>query len=118
MTIETNTKQFTFQAPEFYPNGPIDGRANEEGVKVFIHRDGEAIAYYEQSPGLTVVLRTPDEFRNAFPDGNIPSDIEWKLNAWFDLYTEDGTHLDCVTHDLVDAMKESIHYLIDHEEDL
>ena len=31
----------------------------------------------------------------------------WEHNSWFDFYTEDGEHLDCVTHTIPDAVSQA-----------
>lgn len=98
---------FQHQEPEFYDNGVV---LTFEGVgkTVEIHRDGEALLYFDPNGvfGEVNVVRSPAEFRETFPYG-IPADeglLEWRLNAWFDLYTDDGEHLDCVCSSLDEAI--------------
>jgi len=98
---------FQHQEPEFYDNGVVltfEGA----GKTVEIHRDGEALLYFDRKGifGTVNVVRTPEEFRETFPYG-IPDDedlLAWRLNAWFDLYTEDGEHLDSICHTLDEAI--------------
>jgi len=99
---------FQHQEPEFYDNGVVT-TVTVNGKTVEIHRDGEALLYFDRKGifGTVNVLRTPEEFRNAFPYG-IPADEEllaWRHNAWFDCYTPEGEHLDCVTHTLDEAVE-------------
>lgn len=108
------TDNLFHQDPEFYPNGFVTS-VTENGVTVEIRRDGEALLYFDPHGvfGTVNVVRTPQEFKEAFPYG-IPSDeglLEWRLNAWFDCYTEDGEHLDCVSQSLDDAVAQAKDYL-------
>jgi hypothetical protein len=97
--------------PEFHPNGTILRVSHPEDLTIFvdIKREGSALVFYDPSGGFdeVVVLRTPEDFKKAFPHGEIPDAdcIEWEHNAWFDLYCgEDGTHMDVVSHSLDEAL--------------
>lgn len=86
-----------FTSPEFHDGTVAVLRAGYLVVEV--RRDGEALLRRGD-----LVLRTPEEFRAAFPGGDLPEeegDAEWVFNAWFDAYLpgEDGDadeHLDMV----------------------
>lgn len=110
----TQTESLFYQDPEFYPNGFVTA-VSKDGVTVEIRRDGEALLYFDPNGvfGTVNVVRTPEEFRETFPYG-IPADeelLEWRLNAWFDCYTEDGEHLDCIAQSLNDAIDMANDYL-------
>lgn len=99
---------FTHEDPEFYPRGVVL-TVTVNGESIEIHRDGEALLFFDPNGvfGNVNVLRSPEEFAEAFPYG-IPSDeelLDWRLNAWFDLYTPEGEHLDSVSHALSDAIE-------------
>lgn len=98
---------FQHQDPEFYDNGVVL-TFEEAGKTVEIHRDGEALLYFDPNGvfGEVNVVRSPAEFREIFPYG-IPADeelLEWERNAWFDLYTQEGEHLDSVCQTLDEAI--------------
>jgi hypothetical protein len=87
-----------FETPEFFENGLIATITDGEKT-IQIHRDGQALAFYRRpgTEGEAEILADPSHFRDAFPDGKLPEDrIEWRLNAWFDLYDGEGNHLDVV----------------------
>jgi hypothetical protein len=97
--------------PEFHPNGPIVRISHPEDLSIFvdIRREGSALVFHDPSTTFENVtpLRSPEEFRKAFPDGKIPDDdsVDWQNNAWFDLYCgPDGVHLDIVSHGLDEAL--------------
>lgn len=99
-----------FEAPEFFENGPIATVTDGEKT-IEIHRDGQALAFHDklEAFGDVEVLRTPEEFREAFPDGKLPEGrIEWRMNAWFDLYDGDGNHLDVVGFEWTDMIESAI----------
>lgn len=103
-----------YQQPEFYPNGVVIS-ITRDGKTVDVHRDGEALLYYDKAGvfGNVNVLRTPEEFREAFPYG-LPAEeelLEWSNNAWFDLYSSEGEHLDRVTMSLEEAIESAEIYL-------
>lgn len=107
ITITTPQETSGFNYPEFYKNGPIVVVSNGDKT-VEIHRDGQALAFYAQDGDFrnVAVLRTPEEFRRRFPDGVIPDDlIEFRLNAWYDLYDGNGNHLDVVGFELDDMIE-------------
>ena len=97
---------FTHEGPEFYPNCLVI-TVTVNGKSIDIPRDGQALLFFDPAGifGNVNVLRSPEEFAEAFPYG-IPSDeelLDWQHNAWFDLYTPEGEHLDSVSHTLSDA---------------
>lgn len=99
---------FTHEEPEFYPHGLVL-TVTVNGKSIDIHRDGQALLFFDPNGvfGNVNVLRSPKEFAEAFPYG-IPSDeelLDWQQNAWFDLYTPDGEHLDCVSQTLSEAVR-------------
>ena len=99
-----------FDAPEFFENGPIATVTDGEKT-IEIHRDGQALAFHYklEAFGDVEVLRTPEEFREAFPDWKLPEGrIEWRMNAWFDLYDGDGQHLDVVGFEWTDMIQTAI----------
>ena len=104
------TQPYVSQAPEFYNNGEV-AVINIDGRSISVHRDGLALVFYDSIAAFSdvVVIRTAEEFLEAFPDGEIPHDgsVEWQNNAWFDLY-EDGRHLDAVSHTFDEAFGEAL----------
>jgi hypothetical protein len=106
--IEWSQPNRGYQAPEFYHNGEV-AVVHINGRSISIHRDGSALVYYDSLAAFSdvEVIRSAAQFRRAFPDGNIPEDdtVEWKHNAWFDLY-EGDEHLDAVAHTFDDAFEE------------
>jgi hypothetical protein len=99
-----------FEFPEFFENGPIATVTNGDKT-IEIHRDGQALVFHDklEAFGDVEVLRTPEEFREAFPDGKLPEGrIEWRMNAWFDLYDGDGQHLDVVGFEWTDMIQTAI----------
>jgi hypothetical protein len=106
ITITTPQETSGFDYPEFYENGPVVVFAHED-KSIEIHRDGQALALYQDPEAfMWVALKTPDDFRKAFPDGNLPEDeIEFRMNGWFDLYDGDGNHLDVVGFELDDMIE-------------
>lgn len=96
-----------FDSPEFFDNGVIISVTDGEKT-IEIHRDGQALAFHDKDEAFSdvEVLRTPEDFREAFPNSEIPEDrIEWRMNAWFDLYDGDGNHLDVVGFELRDMIQ-------------
>jgi len=96
-----------FDSPEFFENGVIISVTDGEKT-IEIHRDGQALAFHDKDEAFSdvEVLRTSEDFREAFPNREIPEDrIEWRMNAWFDLYDGDGNHLDVVGFELRDMIQ-------------
>jgi hypothetical protein len=109
LTITTPQETSGFNYPEFFENGAIVV-VSGGGQTIEIHRDGQALAFYDKTEAfgqMTVEpLRTSKEFREAFPDGKIPEvRVEFQMNAWFDLYDGDGNHLDVVGFELDDMIE-------------
>jgi hypothetical protein len=107
ITITTPQETEGFDYPEFYENGAVVIVSNGEQT-IEIHREGKALAFYDRPEafGDVEALQNPANFRDAFPDGKIPEDrVEWRMNAWFDLYDGNGTHLDVVGFDLDDMIQ-------------
>lgn len=98
-----------FDLPEFYERGPVVS-IQHAGRTVSVDRDGEATLLIGET-----VIRYPEEFRAAFPDGVLPEEsdgVTWRLNAWFDLYDADtGKHLDAVSASLEGAVAEAYEIL-------
>lgn len=107
ITITTPQETEGFDYPEFYENGAIVV-VSGGGQTIEIHRDGQALAFYDRPEafGDVEALQTPQDFREAFPDGKMSEDrIEWRMNAWFDLYDGNGNHLDVVGFELDDMIQ-------------
>lgn len=109
-TIEWTQPHVGFQAPEFYTYGPV-AIVSANGRSITVRRDGLALLYRDPTEEFSAVevIRLPSQFRRAFPTGVVPEDdtVEWRLNAWFDLY-EGDEHLDAVSHTLADAFEEAL----------
>jgi hypothetical protein len=73
-----------FDAPEFYPQNSVVLRVEGAEGKFLVVSEGERDAQYGN-----LNLRTPQQFRDAFPDGKMPEESDalvWTLNAWFAIY--------------------------------
>lgn len=105
--LTNHQKPNGFDWPEFFENGVIISAT--DGEKTFeIHREGQALAFHDKNEafGDVEVLRTPEDFREAFPNGEIPEDrIEWRMNAWFELADEDGHYLGLDSFELRDMIQ-------------
>lgn len=99
--------------PIFY----CDGVGNSDVVKVGIYVDGEpefAIivscdgdmkARHNETGEFYTTAR--DFITNGYnTDGKVfdEDEFDWDMNPWFDLYTLAGDHLDCVSHDIFEAV--------------
>jgi len=93
---------------------------------ISIHADGEMrVAVYlnpaNKDEGWDIVRYCDDwtdyeinndaEIFQASEEGR----IDWWNNSWFDLYTEDGEHLDCVCHTLTEAISQAVALLNEKE---
>lgn len=98
----------TFDDAEFYVDGPVVTVALDDRF-VTVQRDGQSRLEVDDE-----VIRTPEQFRRAFPDGEMPVDDErhrWENNGWFDLYSapaqgENG-HLDRLSYSLAEAIADA-----------
>lgn len=82
-----------------------------------IYADGEMdVRVYDKPNGSTEVGRIPHS--GMFPMYGVITDkdvfeaseagrIEWVNNPWFDLYGENGEHLDAVCHTLTEAIEQA-----------
>jgi hypothetical protein len=107
ITITTPQETSGFDFPEFFENGPVVIFSHGD-KSIEIHRDGKALAFYDKPEafGDVEALQTPEDFREAFPSGIIPDDlVEFRMNAWFDLYDGEGNHLDFVGFELDDMIE-------------
>ena len=92
-----------------------------EGFHVDVYCDGETKANLLDAPQGRVVssLYNPSDFIDAGLDtdkaleiANNSEILDWVNNSWFDLYCE-GEHLDCVSHELSEALSFAKTYVID-----
>jgi hypothetical protein len=92
-----------------------------EGFHVDVYCDGETRANLLDAPQGRVVssLYNPSDFIDAGLDtdkaleiANNSEILDWVNNSWFDLYCE-GEHLDCVSHELSEALSFAKTYVID-----
>lgn len=92
-----------------------------EGFAVDIYCDGETKAHLLDSPQGQVVrsLYDPSDFidaglttDDALRLANEQGLLDWANNSWFDLYCY-GEHLDCVSHELSEAIAYAETYLKD-----
>lgn len=107
VTVKNHQVLDKFDSPEFFENGLIISVTDGEKT-IEIHRDGQALAFYDKPEafGDVEALQTPSDFRESFPTGEVAEDlIEWRMNAWFDLYDENGTHLDVIGFELRDMIQ-------------
>lgn len=79
-----------------------------------IYCDGETlvkIPYNLAEPDNVEYVRYADQFAamGYQTDADLAriDEMWWEHNSWFDLYTEDGEHLDCVTHEIPDAIAQA-----------
>jgi hypothetical protein len=73
-----------FDAPEFYHKDRMVLSVDGKDHKYVIVSDGMRVAFYHGN-----TLTSVTDFRNAFPDGNLPEmsdDLEWSYNGWFAVY--------------------------------
>jgi hypothetical protein len=76
-----------YDAPEFYRQDVAFLSVSGTNGVFHIASEGTRVAFYNGKS-----LSTHTDFRNAFPDGNLPEmsdDFEWSYNAWFAIY-DDG----------------------------
>lgn len=85
----------TFDYADFYaPDTPITV-TTDNGSTLNLVRVGESRLCQQDGDDCTgeSCLRTPAQFREAFPDGNLPDDgqdgWEWVNNAWFEEAEDD-----------------------------
>jgi hypothetical protein len=107
VTVKNQQILKEFDSPEFFENGVIISVTDGEKT-IEIHRDGQALAFYRRpgTEGEAEILADPSHFRDAFPDGKLPEvRVEWRMNAWFDLYDGEGNHLDVVGFELRDMIQ-------------
>jgi hypothetical protein len=92
-----------------------------EGFHVDVYCDGETKANLLDAPQGRVVssLYNPSDFIDAGIDtdkaleiANNSEILDWVNNSWFDLYCE-GVHLDCVSHELSEALSFAKTYVAD-----
>ena len=92
-----------------------------EGYAVDIYCDGETKAHLLDSPQGQVVrsLYDPSDFidaglttDDALRLANEQGLLDWASNSWFDLYCY-GEHLDCVSHEISEAIAYAETYLKD-----
>jgi len=92
-----------------------------EGFAVDIYCDGETKAHLLDSPQGQVVrsLYDPSDFidaglttDDALRLANEQGLLDWASNSWFDLYCY-GEHLDCVSHEISEAIAYAETYLKD-----
>lgn len=86
---------------------------------ISVHADGEMRVLYYHDLANKVHDVSIIRYCDDWTDYEINNDaeifqaseegrIEWGNNSWFDLYTEDGEHLDCVCHTLTDAIAQAV----------
>lgn len=105
----------------FYTGIGLLATVSYEGFAVDIYCDGETKAHLLDSPQGQVVrslydasdfidagLTTDDALRLANEQGL----LDWASNSWFDLYCY-GEHLDCVSHEISEAIAYAETYLKD-----
>lgn len=103
----------------FYTGIGLLATVSYEGFAVDIYCDGETKAHLLDSPQGQVVrslydasdfidagLTTDDALRLANEQGL----LDWANNSWFDLYCY-GEHLDCVSHEISEAIAYAETYL-------
>lgn len=92
-----------------------------EGFVVDVYCDGITKAHLLNEPNGEVVstLTDPSDFIDAGIDtdkaleiANNSDILDWVNNSWFDLYCY-GTHLDCVSHELNEAISYAKTYVAD-----
>ena len=104
----------------FYTGMGLIATVTFEGFSVDVYCDGETRANLLNEDKETVaILYTPSDFIDAGLDtdkaleiANNSEILDWVNNSWFDLYCE-GVHLDCVSHELSEALSFAKTYVID-----
>jgi hypothetical protein len=79
------TTRSMFDAPEFFRSGVVATIYGSERI-MHVVGEGERCATYRGR-----MLRTPEEFRAAFPDSeegvpDLDIEFEWTNNGWFKVY--------------------------------
>lgn len=110
--------------PAFYVwnsnNTTICVVSNDTGYEVEVCCDGEMKAILNQhiDHATTEYVRYCDEWAEyginndaELADAEEKGIVEWAENAWFDLYDNEGTHLDCVSHTLTEAIQNAVSIL-------
>lgn len=88
--IETTYQRIKFEEAEFYPTGYLATITGPLGTWT-IERMGTSCL-----PIKDKVLVTPDDFRDAFPDGKmmdvvLAENFEFEENGWFEVVPSAGT---------------------------
>ena len=102
------TANILFDAPEFYPQNQIVMRVEGPHGIYLIISEGERDVQYRD-----LILRTPQQFRDAFPDGRMPEQSDtfvWHYNAWFAVYEERDNE---VLGEPMMSLAEAITYALD-----
>lgn len=109
----------------FYTGMGLIATVTFQGFYVDVYCDGDTRANLLNEPQGEVVstLYTPSDFINAGLDSdgvlmiaNEQGLLDWVNNSWFDLYC-DGEHLDCVTHDIREAIGSAVTYVRQQRQD-
>jgi hypothetical protein len=130
------TITLTWAQPDERPEGREDpcwytfGHGHDLVVRVTrgdrtieIYSDGEMdVRVYDKPNGSTEVgrIRYCEQFREYGMNNDAEvfeaheaGRIEWVHNPWFDLYSEDGEHLDVVCHTVTDAIAKATEVIND-----
>ena len=97
-----------FDAPEFYPQNRIVMRVEGPHGLYLIISEGDRDAEFGEYR-----LLTPQHFRDAFPDGNLPEQSDtfvWRYNAWFAVYEERDNE---VLGEPMMSLAEAVSYALD-----
>jgi hypothetical protein len=99
-------------------------RVTQGDRTIEIFADGEMdVRVYDKPNGSTEAGRI--RYCEQFPEYGMNNDaevfeaseagrIEWIHNSWFDLYSEDGEHLDVVCHTLTEAIEKATEIINDN----
>jgi len=103
----------------FYTGMDCVATVKYEGFVVDVFCDGETRAYLKKDGEVVSTLTTPKcfieagiETDDALVLANENNLLDWVNNSWFDLYCY-GEHLDCVSHDLSEAISFAKTYVAD-----
>lgn len=96
----------TYDDPEYYAPGPMATFVGANGRTVIITNCGRR---HLDHTALRDALRTPEQFRSAFPGGTLPADGSngwaWENNGWFSVCDEAGEPIDeDVSYSLMEAV--------------
>jgi len=105
-------QDLTFADADYWEPGVIVKVTGPAGT-ITVVRDGETeFCHNGHTYGTKARWGGVARIRRAYPTGQLPADdgaiAIWEHNGWFDLYAENGAHLDDVSDSLVFAVGDAV----------